>query len=224
MDFEDQALVKLEWRSHRHKPISKDVLVPLLHRPFGDLEHKMEGQRHLGFVTQRQLGIPAGWSQLWWLYANELTDKSSLNEPLVKTCREPLYDLQYSSRHWYLKWCAAHEGRVLELTFQLMIQRFDAVESGRTNLREYFLTQEVARTIQTKQQKAEERTVEGPANRPSTLTRSVAAYPRENLVWPPEMPPFLCHQNRHRRQSRHPLIRGCRQAEADQAPVDHSSF
>jgi len=117
MEFEDQALVKLEWRSHRHKPSGKDVLVPLLHRPFGDSEHNMEGQCHIGFVTKRQLGIPAGCSQLWWLFAHELTDKLSLNEPLVKTCREPLYDLQYSSRHWYLKRCAAHEGRVLELTF-----------------------------------------------------------------------------------------------------------
>ena len=85
MDFEDQALVKLEWSSHRRKPSSKDALVPLLHRPFGDLEHKMEGQCHIGFNKQRQLGVPAGCSQLWWCFADELTDKLSLNEPLVKT-------------------------------------------------------------------------------------------------------------------------------------------
>jgi hypothetical protein len=190
MDFEDQALVKLTWRTHRHKPSGKDVLVPLLHRPVGDLEHKMEGQCRLGFVTHRQLGIPAGCSQLWWLFAHEMTDKLSLDEPLVKTCREPLCDLQCSSKHWYVERSAAHEGRVLELTFQLMVQRFDAVESGRTNLREYFLTQEVARTIQTKQQKAEERAVEGPTKRPSKLTRSVAAYPGEILVRLPEIPPL----------------------------------
>jgi hypothetical protein len=72
-----------------------------------------------------------------------------------------------------------------------MVKRFDAVESGRTNLREYFLTKEVARTIQTKQQKAEEIVAEGPTKRPSKLARFVAAYPGEILVWPPEMPPLM---------------------------------
>ena len=57
--FEQQALVRLEWRIHRHEPSGKDVYVLVLPCPFGDLEYNIEGQCHIGFVKQRQLGVPA---------------------------------------------------------------------------------------------------------------------------------------------------------------------
>jgi hypothetical protein len=71
LDFEEQALTKLEWQTHRHEPSGKDVQVPLLPGPFGDAEYKMDIRVQQGFVQHKQLGAPAGCSQLWWFFADE---------------------------------------------------------------------------------------------------------------------------------------------------------
>ena len=57
--------------------------------PSGDAEYKMEIRAQQGFVQQQQLGAPARCSQLWVLFADDMTEKLSLNEPLSKACREP---------------------------------------------------------------------------------------------------------------------------------------
>ena len=82
LDFEEQALLMLKWKSLRHEPSGKDVQVPMLPGPFGDAEYKMELRAQQGFVQQKQLGVSAGCSQLWWLLADEMTEQLSLNEPL----------------------------------------------------------------------------------------------------------------------------------------------
>ena len=66
------------------------------------------------------------------------------------------------------------------MNFKQLALRFDAVESGRTKLRGYILIKEIARTLQTKQRKAEQEAsvgaaAESPTERPSNIAKLVAS-------------------------------------------------
>ena len=49
LDFEEQALMKLEWAWLRHEPSVKDIQVRMLPGPFGDCEYNMELRVQQGF-------------------------------------------------------------------------------------------------------------------------------------------------------------------------------
>ena len=82
-----------------------------------------------------------------WHYVEELFCKMLLDEDRTAHCCAPLNDLYTCSEHVYTTWCDEHPGQKPELNVEYLVQRGDAVESGRTKLRAYILLTEVKKAL-----------------------------------------------------------------------------
>ena len=100
-----------------------------------------------GATAKIHLGFNSATDTLRWFYADELLYKLLLNEPLVKHCRAPLTDLYECCEHFYTEWCREHPGKVLDMDYEYLSRRCDAVESVRMKLRGYILVVKIAETL-----------------------------------------------------------------------------
>ena len=128
-----------------------------------------------------------------WLYADELLENMLLKYPLTALARAPLTDLYECSEHYYARRCKTQPGMALELNFEFMARRSDAVESGRTKLRGCVLISEVAATIKQTVKKQEQEAAApvaamegGEVTAPPAKVASV-----DLLIRPPGRPPMM---------------------------------
>ena len=109
-----------------------------------------------GSTAKSLRGFASGTSTLRRFYADERLYNILLNEPLVKHCRSPLTDLYECCEHFYTEWCREHPGKVLDMDYEYLSRRCDAVESVRMKLRGYILVVKIAETLQAQEQKKQE--------------------------------------------------------------------
>ena len=178
--FSDMMLLNLQWETQLHKSGEK-VLLPVLPGPFGDLTFKMLDRLDKSNTAKHGLGFTAGSGQLRWFYADELWEKTLLNEPISKHTMALFRDLYECSEHFYTTWCKEHPGKKLEMDFDYLGKRAAAVESCRTKLRGCIMIAEIAITLRKEAEAEAAETTEPPAN--------VARV--EPVVRPPGMPPMM---------------------------------
>ena len=106
-----------------------------------------------------------------WFYADEFLDKMLLNENRTAHSLAPLNDLYTCSEHFYTTWCETHPGQKPELNLEYLVQRSNAVESGRTKLRACILPTEVKKALA------------------SSLVRKTVEHPFPPLPPPLSLPP-----------------------------------
>ena len=115
--------------------------------PFGDYHWSMTPRQDKSNTATKGLGFNAGTEYMRWFYADEFLDKMLLNENRTAHSFAPLNDLYTCSEHFYTTWCDAHPGQKPELNVEYLVQRSDAVESGRTKLRACILLTEVKKAL-----------------------------------------------------------------------------
>ena len=74
------------------------MLLPVLICPFGDFNFKMLERLDKSNTANHGLGFAAGNGEVRWFYADELLEKTLLNEPISKHTMAPLRDLYRGHR------------------------------------------------------------------------------------------------------------------------------
>ena len=142
---------------------------------------KMMDKPDASNTAKKGLGFTAGNSQLRWFYADELREKTLLNELIMKHTMAPLRDPYACSEHVYVTWSKEHPGKKFELDFDYLGRRAAAVEPCRTKLRGCIMVADIALTLRQKT-KSE---IKDPAEPPAKVARV------EPVIRPPGMPPLM---------------------------------